>query len=140
MLIRPLPGTGRATKQGKVYSKFKVGWALDGKMNTILPTKTDVSGGESMDWKKGIIYGSFAAGALLFLTGRRPAGLVVAGVGLATLAVEHPERFEDLWKRLPEYIDKGSKLVDGAATFLEKLSQQQGGGYRNIPVAGGSRY
>ena len=62
------------------------------------------------------------------------------GWGLATLAVEHPERFEDLWKRLPEYIDKGSKLVDGAATFLEKLSQQQGGGYRNIPVAGGSRY
>ena len=93
-----------------------------------------------MDWKKGIIYGSFAAGALLFLTGRRPAGLVVAGVGLATLAVEHPERFEELWNRLPEYIDKGSKLVDGAATFLEKLSQQQGGGYRNIPVAGGSRY
>ena len=109
-------------------------------MNTILPTKTDVSGGESMDWKKGIIYGSFAAGALLFLTGRRPAGLVVAGVGLATLAIEHPERFEQLWNRLPEYIDKGSKLVDGAATFLEKLSQQQGGGYRNIPVAGGSRY
>ena len=93
-----------------------------------------------MDWKKGLIYGSLAAGAALFLTGRRPAGLVVAGVGLATLAFEHPERFEELWNRLPEYIDKGSKLVDGAATFLEKLSQQQGAGYRNSPVAGGSRY
>lgn len=93
-----------------------------------------------MDWKRGLIYGSLAAGAVLFLTGRRPAGLVVAGVGLATLALEHPERFEEIWNRVPEYIDKGSKLVDGAAMFLEKLSQQQGTGYRNIPVAGGSRY
>lgn len=93
-----------------------------------------------MDWKKGLIYGSLGAGALLFLSGRRPAGLVVAGVGLTTLAFEYPERFEELWDRLPEYIDKGSKLVDGAATFLEKLSQQQGPGYRNIPVAGGGRY
>lgn len=93
-----------------------------------------------MDWKKGLIYGSFAAGALLFLSGRRPAGVVVAGVGLATLAIEYPERFEELWNRLPEYIDKGSKVVAGAATFLEKLSQHEGGGYRNIPVAGGSRY
>ena len=93
-----------------------------------------------MDWKKGLIYGSFAAGALLFLSGRRPAGLTIAGIGLATLAIEHPEKFEELWTRMPEYIEKGSKFVDGAATLLEKFSQQQGGGYRNIPVAGGSRY
>jgi len=93
-----------------------------------------------MDWKKGLIYGSLTAGALLFLTGRRPVGLAIAGVGLATLAVEHPEKFEEIWNRLPEYIEKGSKFVDGAATFMEKLSQQQGGGYRNIPVAGGSHY
>ncbi len=92
-----------------------------------------------MDWKKSLIYGSLTAGALLFLTGRRPAGLAIAGVGLATLAVEHPEKFEEIWNRLPEYIEKGSKFVDGAATFMEKLSQQ-GGGYRNMPVASGSRY
>ena len=93
-----------------------------------------------MDWKKGLIYGSFAAGALLFLSGRRPVGLAIAGIGLATLAAEHPEKFEELWQRMPEYIEKGNKFVESAATLLEKLSQQQGGGYRNIPVAGGSRY
>jgi len=130
----------RATKRSKFYSKFKVGWALGRQSKYNCSNKNQCLGGESMDWKKGIVFGSFAAGALLFLTGRRPAGLVIAGVGLAALAVEHPERFEDLWNRLPEYIDKGSKLVDGAATFMEKLSQQQGGGYRNIPVAGGNRY
>jgi hypothetical protein len=93
-----------------------------------------------MDWKKALIYGSFAAGALLFLTGRRPAGLAVAGIGLATLASENPEKFEDLWRRMPEYIEKGSKFVDMAAAFLERMGEQQTGGYRNMPVAGGTRY
>jgi hypothetical protein len=93
-----------------------------------------------MDWKKALMYGSFAAGAILFLTGRRPAGLAVAGVGLATLATENPERFEELWHRMPEYIEKGSKFVDMAATFLERIGEHQSAGYRNMPVAGGTRY
>lgn len=93
-----------------------------------------------MDWKKVLIYGSFAAGAVLFVTGRRPAGLAVAGIGLATLASEHPEKFEELWRRAPEYIEKSGKFIDMAAAFLERLSQQQGGGYRNMPAVGGSRY
>jgi len=92
-----------------------------------------------MDWKKVLMYGSFAAGALLFLTGRKPAGLAVAGIGLATLASEHPEKFEELWRRMPEFIEKGGKFIDIAASFLEKIAQQQSG-YRNIPAAGGSRY
>ena len=93
-----------------------------------------------MDWKKTLIYGSFAAGAVLFLTGRRHAGLVVAGIGVATFAAEHPEKFEETWRRMPEYIDKGSRFVEMAASFMERLSEHRTGGYRNIPVAGGSRY
>lgn len=92
-----------------------------------------------MDWKKALIYGSFAAGAILFATGRRPAGLALAGVGLATLASEHPEKFEDLWRRMPEYIERGGKFVDMAANLLERLGERAGG-YRNIGVAGGNRY
>jgi hypothetical protein len=79
-----------------------------------------------MDWKKALIYGSFAAGAALFLSGRRPAGLAVAGIGVATLALENPEKFEDLWRRMPEYVDKGGKLVDIAASFLERLGEPRG--------------
>lgn len=93
-----------------------------------------------MDWKKVLICSSFAAGALLFVTGRRPAGLAVAGIGLATLASDHPEKIKELWRRMPEYIDKSSKFLDMASTLLERLSQQQSGGYRNIPAAGGARY
>ena len=93
-----------------------------------------------MDWKKTLIYGSFAAGAVLFLTGRRPAGLVIAGIGVATLAAEHPEKFQELWRQMPEYIEKGSKFVDMASSFLERMGEQRSGGYRNMPVAGGTRY
>jgi hypothetical protein len=95
--------------------------------------------GAAMDWKKTLMIGSFAAGAILFLTGRRPAGLAVAGIGVATFAAEHPEKFEELWHRMPEYIEKGSKFVDMASTFLERMGQEKGG-YRNMPVAGGNRF
>jgi hypothetical protein len=93
-----------------------------------------------MDWKRVLIYGSFAAGAVLFLTGRRPAGMAVAGIGLATLVSEHPEKFEEFWHRAPEYVEKSGRLVDMAAAFLQRLSQHEGGGYRNISAVGGNRY
>jgi hypothetical protein len=84
----------------------------------------------NMDWKKALIFGSFAAGAVLFLSGRRPAGLVVAGIGVATLAIENPEKLEDLWRRMPDYVDRGGRLVDLAATFLERFGQPRG--YRGV--------
>lgn len=84
-----------------------------------------------MDWKKALMYGSFAAGAALFLSGRRPAGVAFAAIGAATLAAQHPDRLEDLWRRMPEYLDKSSKLVDLASTFLERLGEHRAG-YRNV--------
>ncbi|HET7872931.1 MAG TPA: hypothetical protein VFL42_10510 [Terriglobales bacterium] len=92
-----------------------------------------------MDWKRTFIYGSLVAGAVLFITGRRPAGLAIAGVGLATLASEHPEKVEDLWRRMPEYMERGGRLVDMAANLLERFGERTAG-YRNIGVAGGNRY
>jgi hypothetical protein len=84
-----------------------------------------------MNWKKALIYGSFAAGAALFLTGRRPAGLAVAGIGVATLAAEHPEKFAELWRRLPDYVDKSGRVVDIAANLLERLTEHRGA-FRNV--------
>lgn len=92
-----------------------------------------------MDWKKTLMYGSFATGAILFLMGRRPAGLAVAGIGVATFAAEHPEKFEELWHRMPEYIEKGGRFVDMATSFLERLGEERAG-YSNMPMAGGKRY
>ena len=84
-----------------------------------------------MNWKRALMFGSLAGGAVLFLTGRRPAGLALAGIGVATLAAEYPEKLADLWRRLPDYVEKSGKFVDTAANILERLGQHRGG-YRNI--------
>ena len=85
----------------------------------------------AIDWKKVLVYGSFAAGAVLFLTGRRSAGIAVAGAGVAALAAEHPEKFEELWKRMPDYVEKSGRLMDGIANFLERLAEHRAR-YRNV--------
>ena len=42
----------------------------------------------SQNWTRAIVIGSFSAAAFLLVTGRRPAGFALAGIGLATLASE----------------------------------------------------
>jgi hypothetical protein len=84
-----------------------------------------------MNWKKALIYGSLAGGAALFFSGRRSAGVAVAGIGVAALVSEHPEKFEELWRRMPEYVDKGGRLMDLAATFMERLAEHRSA-YRSI--------
>jgi len=84
-----------------------------------------------MNWKKALIYGSLAGGAALFFSGRRSAGMAVAGIGVAALVSEHPEKFEELWRHMPEYVDKGGRLMDLAASFLERVAEHRAG-YRSL--------
>lgn len=77
------------------------------------------------NWKRAVIVGSLGAGAVLALTGKRTAGLVLAGVGVAVLASEHPEKVEQLWERAPEYMEKGTQIVNMVSGFLERLSEYQ---------------
>ena len=77
------------------------------------------------NWKRAVILGSLGAGAVLALTGRRTAGVVLAGVGVAVLASEHPEKVQELWERAPEYMEKGTQIVNMVSGFLERLSEYQ---------------
>ena len=81
------------------------------------------------NWKKAVIFGSIGAGAVLILTGRRPAGMAFAAAGLAILAAEYPEKFEAVWDNAPEYLQKGmsifstlQKLGEGFAEEAERRS------------------
>jgi hypothetical protein len=76
------------------------------------------------NWKRYVMYGSFAAAAVLLFTGRRPAGFAAAGIGLAVLAAEHPDKFEEIWNRAPEYLDKGQRLVHGFGGIVDKIAEQ----------------
>ena len=92
-----------------------------------------------MNWKKTLMYGSFAAGAVLFFTGRRSAGLVATGIGVATLAAQNPEKLQKIWDHMPDYLDKGVKLVDMATTFLDRVAEQDGEGSADMfPADGGT--
>jgi len=78
----------------------------------------------SQNWTRALVIGSFSAAAFLLVTGRRPAGFALAGIGLATLASEHPDKFEQIWDKAPEYLEKGTRIVNNIGTFVEKLAEQ----------------
>ena len=62
-------------------------------------------------WKKIAVFGAIGAGAAMILTGRRALGAALATGGLALLASEYPEKFEDLLEDAPEYLNKGIELL-----------------------------
>ena len=62
------------------------------------------------NWKKIAIFGAIGVGAALVLTGRRPLGVAFAVGGLALLASEYPEKFEDLLQDAPDYLNRGMEI------------------------------
>ena len=80
------------------------------------------------DWV-GIASGSaLLAGALLLLTGRKRAGLVVAAGATAVTLLDQKETIVNLWHTLPQHLDKIQQFldqtqhrVDDLATAREKL-------------------
>ena len=62
-------------------------------------------------WKKIAVFGAIGAGAAMVLSGRRALGAALATGGLALLASEYPEKFEDLVEDAPEYLNRGIELL-----------------------------
>jgi hypothetical protein len=75
------------------------------------------------DWKRIVMFGAFGAAAYFLLSGKRAAGMASAGVGLAALASENPERFEQIWNQAPEYLDRGHRIVNGISSLVERISE-----------------
>jgi hypothetical protein len=75
------------------------------------------------NWKRALLAGSAGASAIMFLKGKRAAGIVLAGVGLATLASEYPEKFAAFRERLPGYIERGTSFLDVVARAGERLAE-----------------
>jgi hypothetical protein len=74
-------------------------------------------------WKRALLAGSAGAAVMMFLKRKPAAGLVLAGIGLATLATEYPEVFDDLRDKLPGYIERGTNYVDLVARMAERLTE-----------------
>lgn len=78
------------------------------------------------NWKKAVVLASIGAGALLFMRKKYPAGVLATGVGLAVLASEYPERFEQIREKLPDYFDRGMQVMEMAAKAGRRITEAAG--------------
>ena len=74
-------------------------------------------------WKKAVVAGSFGTSIILLTRKRWPAGVLSAGVGLAVLASEYPEKFEQVRSALPDYFQNGMRLMELVSRAGEKITQ-----------------
>jgi len=88
------------------------------------------------NWKKALLVGSAGAAAVCFAKGKRPAGVIAAGIGLVVLAAEYPRAFDQIANmtpgplgrglRLVEFVSNaGQKFIDGTDHQLEPMSDYE---------------
>ncbi len=75
------------------------------------------------NWKRAVIAASAGAAAILIVKGKRPAGVLAAGVGLAVLASEYPEKFTQIREEIPSYVRQGTRFVDLAMKIGSKIGE-----------------
>lgn len=75
------------------------------------------------NWKRAVIAGSAATAAVLVMKGKRPAAVLVGGVGLAVLASEYPDQFGKIREELPSYVRQGTKFLDLAMKIGNKVEE-----------------
>jgi hypothetical protein len=78
------------------------------------------------NWKKAVMLGSITGAAILFMKRRFPAGVLTAGVGLAVLASEYPEKFEQARQALPEYFERGMHVMEMAGRAGKRITEAAG--------------
>ena len=76
------------------------------------------------NWKKAVVFGSIGAGAVFIIIRRRPVGMAFAAAGLAVLASEYPEKFESVFDRAPEYLQKGMRIFSTLRKLTEGLAEE----------------
>jgi hypothetical protein len=74
------------------------------------------------DWVAITAGGSFLAGALLLITGRKRAGLVVAAAATAVTLLDQKETVAAWWNTLPQYLDDAQRLLEKAQRTVDDLA------------------
>jgi hypothetical protein len=75
------------------------------------------------NWKIALIGGSAGVGTFLLLKKKWTAGIILAGVGVATLASEYPEKFEEVRRSLPDFIERGNSFLEVASRVGNRLAE-----------------
>lgn len=77
-------------------------------------------------WKKAAVLGSITGAAILFMKKRYAAGVLATGAGLAVLASEYPEKFDQVRQSLPDYFERGMQVMEMAAKAGRRISAAAG--------------
>jgi hypothetical protein len=77
-------------------------------------------------WKKALVLGSIGVAAILFMKKKYPAGVLATGAGLAVLASEYPDRFDNVRRALPDYFDRGMRVMEMAAQAGKRIADAAG--------------
>jgi hypothetical protein len=79
-------------------------------------------------WKKAVLLGSIGAAGVLLVKKKYSAGALATGVGLAVLASEYPEKFEELRQSLPGYFEHGMRVMEMAGQAGKRITEAAGCG------------
>lgn len=77
-------------------------------------------------WKKATVVASIGAATVLFMKKRYAAGVMATGVGLAVLAAEYPEKFEQVRRSLPQYFERGLQVMEMAGQAGRRITEAAG--------------
>ena len=75
------------------------------------------------NWKRVLLTSSAGISVICLFKGSRTGGLVFGGIALATLASEYPDTFARIRKNFPDYIERGSNLLDIATRVGERMAE-----------------
>ena len=84
------------------------------------------------NWKKAVVAGAVGTSAILFLKRKNAGGVLAAGVGLAVLASEYPEKFRAIREELPYYVDRGTQFLEVVTRLGVKLTEVVDSGGRGL--------
>ena len=75
------------------------------------------------NWKVALVSGAAGVGTAMFLKKKWTAGVILAGLGLAALASEYPEKFAEVRRSLPDFIERGNNFLEVATRVGDRLAQ-----------------
>jgi hypothetical protein len=75
------------------------------------------------NWKVALVSGAAGVGTAMFLKKKWTAGVILAGVAVATIASEYPETFAEVRDRLPDFIDRGNNFLEVATRVGDRLAE-----------------
>jgi hypothetical protein len=77
------------------------------------------------DWARMAVGGALLTGAILLLSGKRRAGLVVSAAATALTLLDEEDTLRRWWNALPRYLDDAQQLLDQAQHTIEDLTQKR---------------